>query len=86
MHFDNHCKCTLWHLFLLSRVRKRCGEGCSSGASTREEMGLGNEGVYAMTPMAVLGHHTAGSQSMEGSHFNGSMGRGSSLSRTSLGK
>lgn len=49
-------------------------------------MGLGNEGVYAMTPMAVLGHHTAGSQSMEGSHFNGSMGRGSSLSRTSLGK
>lgn len=49
-------------------------------------MGLGNEGVYAMTPMATLGHHTAGSQSTEGSHLGGSIGRGSSLSRTSLGK
>lgn len=48
-------------------------------------MGLGNEGIYAMTPMATLGHHTAGSQSTEGSHLGGSIGRGSSLSRTSLG-
>lgn len=74
-------------LQLFRRVRKRCGEGCSSGATAREEMGLGNEGVYVMTPMATLGHHTAGSQSTEGSgHLGGSIGRGSSLSRTSLGK
>lgn len=48
-------------------------------------MGLGQEGVYAMTPIAALGHHTAGSQSTDGSHFGGSMGRGASLSRISLG-
>lgn len=65
-------------------MRKRCREGCSSGG-LQDEMGLGQEGVYAMTPMAALGHHTAGSQSTDGSHFGGSMGRGASLSRTSLG-
>lgn len=71
-----------------SRIRKRCREGCSSGVS-QEEMGLGQEGVYAMTPMAALGHHTAtsmSSHSTDGLHFGGSMGRGASLSRTSLGK
>lgn len=50
-------------------------------------MGLGNEGVYAMTPMTTVNHHhTTGSQSTDVSHLGGSMGRGSSLSRTSLGK
>ncbi|KAF5299608.1 hypothetical protein FQA39_LY11523 [Lamprigera yunnana] len=67
-----------------SRIRERCREGCSSGG-LQDEMGLGQEGVYAMTPMATLAHHTTGSQSTDGSHFGGSMGRGASLSRTSLG-
>ncbi|XP_031359029.1 pecanex-like protein 1 isoform X1 [Photinus pyralis] len=67
-----------------SRIRKRCREGCSSGG-LQDDMGLGQDGVYAMTPMATLGHHTTGSQSTDGSHFGGSMGRGASLSRTSLG-
>jgi hypothetical protein len=66
------------------RIRKRCREGCSSGGS-RDEMGLGQEGMYAMTPIAALSHHTTGSQSTDGSHFGGSMGRNASLSRTSLG-
>ncbi|XP_018322376.1 pecanex-like protein 1 isoform X2 [Agrilus planipennis] len=66
------------------RVRKHCREGCSSGGS-RDEIGMGQEGVYAMTPITALTHHTAGSQSTDGSHFGGSMGRGASLSRTSLG-
>ncbi|KAK9680252.1 Pecanex protein (C-terminus) [Popillia japonica] len=72
-------------LELFRRIRKRCGEGCSSGGSARDELGMGHEGVYAMTPIAALGHHTTGSQSIDGSHLGGSMGRGSSLSRTSLG-
>ncbi|KRT83588.1 hypothetical protein AMK59_4439 [Oryctes borbonicus] len=72
-------------LELFRRIRKRCGEGCSSGSSARDELGMGHEGVYAMTPIATLGHHTTGSQSIDGSHLGGSMGRGSSLSRTSLG-
>ncbi|XP_064214797.1 pecanex-like protein 1 isoform X2 [Tribolium castaneum] len=67
------------------RIRKRCGEGCSSGASARDEIGMGHEGVYAMTTVTPLNHQTAGSQSTDGSHLSGSMGRGSSLSRTSLG-
>lgn len=67
-----------------SRIRKRCGEGCSSGASNREEIGMGHEGVYAMTPISPLAHN-ASSQSTDGSHMGGSIGRGSSLSRTSLG-
>jgi hypothetical protein len=46
---------------------------------------MGNEGVYAMTTVAPLNHQNAGSQSTDGSHLSGSMGRGSSLSRTSLG-
>ncbi|CAH0560950.1 unnamed protein product [Brassicogethes aeneus] len=71
-------------LNLFRRIRKRCGEGCSSGASNREEIGMGHEGVYAMTTITSNMHHTS-SQSTDGSHLGGSMGRGSSLSRTSLG-
>ncbi|CAH1958080.1 unnamed protein product [Acanthoscelides obtectus] len=66
------------------RIRKRCGEGCSSGAANREEISMGHEGVYAMTPISPLAAN-AGSQSTDGSHLGGSIGRGSSLSRTSLG-
>lgn len=36
------------------RVRKRCGEGCSSGGSApQDEGGFGNEGVYAMTTFNI---------------------------------
>ncbi|XP_049826053.1 pecanex-like protein 1 isoform X3 [Aethina tumida] len=69
---------------LFRRIRKRCGEGCSSGASNREEIGMGHEGAYTMTTITSTGLHNS-SQSTEGSHLGGSMGRGSSLSRTSLG-
>ncbi|XP_044747747.1 pecanex-like protein 1 [Coccinella septempunctata] len=72
-------------LNLFRRIRKRCGEGCSSGASTRDEIGMGNEGMYAMTPVTTLGHHNSGSQSCEAAHLSGSIGRGSSLGRGSLG-
>ena len=72
-------------IFAVFSIRKRCGEGCSSGASARDEIGMGHEGVYAMTTVTPLNHQTAGSQSTDGSHLSGSMGRGSSLSRTSLG-
>ncbi|XP_057670879.1 pecanex-like protein 1 isoform X2 [Diorhabda carinulata] len=65
------------------RIRKRCGEGCSSGSANREEVSMGHEGMYAMTPMSTLAH--TGSQSTDGSHLGGSIGRGSSLSRASLG-
>ncbi|CAH1237391.1 unnamed protein product [Diabrotica balteata] len=65
------------------RIRKRCGEGCSSGSANREEAGTAHEGMYAMTPVSTLAH--TGSQSTDGSHLGGSIGRGSSLSRTSLG-
>ncbi|CAG9819558.1 unnamed protein product [Phaedon cochleariae] len=71
-------------LSLFRRIRKRCGEGCSSGSANREEICMGHEGIYAMTPISTLVHH-AGSQSTDGSHLGGSIGRGSSLSRTSLG-
>ncbi|KAH1026647.1 pecanex-like protein 1 isoform X2 [Dendroctonus ponderosae] len=67
---------------LFRRIRKRCGEGCSSGASTREEVSMGHEGVYAMTPMAFPGVPRRSTDSFRSA---GSMGRGSSLSRTSLG-
>lgn len=67
------------------RIRKRCGEGFSSGGSGRDELGLGNEGVYVMAAITALNHHNTGSQSTDGSHLGGSIGRGSSLSRMSLG-
>lgn len=47
---------------------------------------MGNEGVYAMTPVTTLGHHNSGGQSCEAAHLSGSIGRGSSLGRASLGK
>lgn len=71
-------------LNLFRRIRKRCGEGCSSGGSARDELGIGHEGVYAMAPVTTLTTHNTGSQSTDGSHLCGSIGRGSSLSRTSL--
>lgn len=74
-----------YFLNLFRRIRKRCGEGCSSGGTAaRDELGIGHEGVYAMAPIGPLGVHNAGSQSTDGSHLCGSIGRGSSLSRTSL--
>ena len=34
----------------VNRVRRRCGEGCSSGGTVpQDDGGFGNEGVYAMT-------------------------------------
>ena len=34
----------------VDRVRRRCGEGCSSGGTVpQDDGGFGNEGVYAMT-------------------------------------
>ncbi|CAG9762516.1 unnamed protein product [Ceutorhynchus assimilis] len=67
---------------LFRRIRKRCGEGCSSGASNREEVSMGHEGVYAMTPLSFP---VAPRQSTDSFRSAGSIGRGSSLSRTSLG-
>ncbi|GLV35789.1 pecanex [Carabus blaptoides fortunei] len=72
-------------LELFRRIRRRCGEGCSSGGSGQEEAAFGHEGVYAMTTCAVHGYQTSGSQSMDSTHISGSMGRGGSLSRGSLG-
>ncbi|KAJ1522815.1 hypothetical protein ONE63_001968 [Megalurothrips usitatus] len=71
-----------WH-----RVRKRCGEGCSSGGSApQDEGGFGNEGVYAMTTFNIhagyghpsTGQNTSGSQSMDSAFGvrSGSLGRG----------
>ncbi|KAL1506032.1 hypothetical protein ABEB36_005467 [Hypothenemus hampei] len=67
---------------LFSRIRKRCVEGCSSGASNREEISMGHEGVYAMTPMAFT---AAPRRSTDSFRSGGSVGRVSTLSRTSLG-
>ncbi|XP_076252556.1 pecanex isoform X2 [Rhynchophorus ferrugineus] len=67
---------------LIRRIRKRCGEGCSSGASNREEVSMGHEGVYAMTPITFP---SAPRRSTDSFRSAGSIGRGSSLSRTSLG-
>ncbi|KAJ9585807.1 hypothetical protein L9F63_002398, partial [Diploptera punctata] len=74
---------------LWRRVRRRCGEGCSSGGSVpQDDGGFGNEGVYAMTTCNIhsgytahpsSGHNTSGSQSMESGQIGGSMGRGGSL-------
>lgn len=71
--------------FKKKRIRRRCGEGCSSGGSAQDEGGFGHEGVYAMTTCAIHGYQTSGSQSMDSTHIGGSMGRGGSLSRGSLG-
>ncbi|XP_076671234.1 pecanex [Andrena cerasifolii] len=77
----------LWH-----RIRRRCGQGCSSGGTgSQDDGGFGNDGVYAMTTYNIhsgygqTGHNTSGSQSMEsGCQIGGSTGRGS-LGRANTG-
>ncbi|KYM94892.1 Pecanex-like protein 1 [Cyphomyrmex costatus] len=79
-------------LKLWRRIRRRCGQGCSSGATgSQDDGGFGNDGVYAMTTYnihsgyAQSGHNTSGSQSMEsGCQIGGSTGRGS-LGRANTG-
>ncbi|XP_024868080.1 pecanex-like protein 1 isoform X1 [Temnothorax curvispinosus] len=79
-------------LKLWRRVRRRCGQGCSSGGTgSQDDGGFGNDGVYAMTTYnihsgyAQSGHNTSGSQSMEsGCQIGGSTGRGS-LGRANTG-
>ncbi|XP_023246263.1 pecanex-like protein 3 [Copidosoma floridanum] len=75
------------------RLRKKCGQGCSSGGTgSHDDGGFGNEGVYSMTTYNVhtgynqSGHNTSGSQSMEsgcqivGLPGRGSLGRGNTSS------
>lgn len=39
---------------LFCRIRRRCGQGCSSGATgSQDDGGFGNDGVYAMTTYNV---------------------------------
>nr|XP_050854657.1 pecanex-like protein 1 isoform X1 [Vespula vulgaris] len=72
-------------LKLWRRVRRRCGQGCSSGGTgSQDDGGFGNDGVYSMTTYNIhsgygqSGHNTSGSQSMEsGCQIGGSTGRGS---------
>ncbi|XP_011688823.1 PREDICTED: pecanex-like protein 1 isoform X2 [Wasmannia auropunctata] len=79
-------------LKLWRRIRRRCGQGCSSGGTgSQDDGGFGNDGVYAMTTYnihsgyAQSGHNTSGSQSMEsGCQIGGSTGRGS-LGRANTG-
>ncbi|XP_057329503.1 pecanex-like protein 1 isoform X1 [Microplitis mediator] len=79
-------------LKLWRKVRRRCGEGCSSGGTgSQDDGGFGNDGVYAMTTYNIhsgysqSGHNTSGSQSMDsGCQIGGSTGRGS-LGRANTG-
>ncbi|XP_012254520.2 pecanex-like protein 1 isoform X3 [Athalia rosae] len=79
-------------LKLWRRIRRRCGQGCSSGGTgSQDDGGFGNEGVYAMTQYNIhsgynqSGHNTSGSQSMDSScQIGGSAGRGS-LGRANTG-
>ncbi|XP_032676512.1 pecanex-like protein 1 isoform X2 [Odontomachus brunneus] len=79
-------------LKLWRRIRRRCGQGCSSGGTgSQDDGGFGNDGIYAMTTYnihtgyAQSGHNTSGSQSMEsGCQIGGSTGRGS-LGRANTG-
>ncbi|KAG7207181.1 hypothetical protein KM043_008869 [Ampulex compressa] len=79
-------------LKLWQRVRRRCGQGCSSGGTgSQDDGGFGNDGVYAMTTYnihsgyAQSGHNTSGSQSIDsGCQIGGSTGRGS-LGRANTG-
>ncbi|XP_076242685.1 pecanex isoform X2 [Calliopsis andreniformis] len=72
-------------LKLWQRIRRRCGQGCSSGGTgSQDDGGFGNDGVYAMTTYNIHSgygqscHNTSGSQSMEsGCQISGSTGRGS---------
>jgi hypothetical protein len=37
-------------LIYFNRIRRRCGQGCSSGGTgSHDDGGFGNDGVYAMT-------------------------------------
>ncbi|XP_046486198.1 pecanex-like protein 1 isoform X1 [Neodiprion pinetum] len=79
-------------LKLWRRVRRRCGQGCSSGGTgSQDDGGFGTEGVHAMTTYNIhsgynqSGHNTSGSQSMDSScQIGGSAGRGS-LGRANTG-
>ncbi|CAK9799436.1 Pecanex-like protein 1 [Anthophora quadrimaculata] len=79
-------------LKLWQRIRRRCGQGCSSGGTgSQDDGGFGNDGVYAMTTYNIhlgygqSGHNTSGSQSIDsGCQIGGSTGRGS-LGRTNTG-
>ncbi|XP_076242689.1 pecanex isoform X5 [Calliopsis andreniformis] len=74
----------LWQSIVF-RIRRRCGQGCSSGGTgSQDDGGFGNDGVYAMTTYNIHSgygqscHNTSGSQSMEsGCQISGSTGRGS---------
>ncbi|XP_071872854.1 pecanex isoform X2 [Bombus fervidus] len=80
-------------LKLWQRIRRRCGQGCSSGGTgSQDDGGFGNDGVYAMTTYNIhlgygqsTGHNTSGSQSIDsGCQIGGSTGRGS-LGRANTG-
>ncbi|XP_076648981.1 pecanex isoform X2 [Halictus rubicundus] len=72
-------------LKLWERIRRRCGQGCSSGGTgSQDDGGFGNDGVYAMTTYNIhsgygqSGYNTSGSQSIDsGCQIGGSTGRGS---------
>ncbi|CAG7724063.1 unnamed protein product [Allacma fusca] len=77
---------------LWRKIRRRCGEGCSSGSAVpHEDTPYGHDGVYPMTTTtsAVLpasavvssGLNLSGSQSLDGSQIGGSSVGRSSLSR-----
>ncbi|XP_043284353.1 pecanex-like protein 1 isoform X2 [Venturia canescens] len=82
-----HTVIKLWR-----KIRRRCGQGCSSGGTgSQDDGGFGNDVVYAMTTYNVhsgysqSGHNTSGSQSMDsGCQIGGSTGRGS-LGRANTG-
>ncbi|XP_076632780.1 pecanex isoform X1 [Colletes latitarsis] len=79
-------------LKLWQRIRRRCGQGCSSGGTgSQDDGGFGNNGVYAMTTYNIhsgygqSGHNTSGSQSIDsGCQIGESTGRGS-LGRANTG-
>ncbi|XP_033209736.1 pecanex-like protein 1 isoform X3 [Belonocnema kinseyi] len=79
-------------LKLWRRVRRKCGQGCSSGGTaSQDDGGFGNDGVYAMTTYNIhsgysqSGHNTSASQSMDSGYQIGiSTGRGS-LGRVNAG-
>ncbi|XP_026667841.1 pecanex-like protein 1 isoform X1 [Ceratina calcarata] len=81
----------LWQS-IIYRIRRRCGQGCSSGGTgSQDDGGFGNDGVYAMTTYNIhigygqSGHNTSGSQSIDsGCQIGGSTGRGS-LGRANTG-
>ncbi|XP_046384119.1 pecanex-like protein 1 isoform X2 [Ischnura elegans] len=58
-----------WH-----RIRRRCGEGCSSGGSVpQDDGGFGHEGMY---PMATTSPNTLGNIHLGYGHHPGVMGHG----------